>query len=88
MPVIVVLSTYSYVSSIGASVELDTKLKELHDCPGTPEIQIFGSSKVAISKKCDHDVKSLEFAKLSARYLITAITLFSLAIYLAFVAGR
>jgi hypothetical protein len=75
-PVLVFLamiSTYSYVAHVGASVDLDKKLAATHSCPGT----------LACGKK----IGLWEFTKVSARYVVSTGALVVIALVYAFLAG-
>jgi hypothetical protein len=84
---VAVLSAYFYVTNIAASVELDTRLKELHDCPGTPRVVIAKNVKTAISRRCPTSVGLWEFIKISARYITSSTLLAGVALYFAVIAG-
>jgi hypothetical protein len=82
-----VMAAYFYVTNIAASVELDLRLKESHQCVGTPEVALREDVKTTTSKMCTVKIRPWDFIKMSARYVVSILILAGLAIYFAFVAG-
>jgi hypothetical protein len=84
---VAVLAAYFYMTSIAASVELDVRLKELHECPGTPIVVLTGDMKTSTSMICRHKIGLWEFTRISFRYIFTSVVLATLSIYFALIAG-
>ncbi|SRR6266436_1771363 len=84
---VAVLAAYFYMTNIFASVELDIRLKELHDCPGTPTVVLTHDVKTSTSMRCTHLIGPWEFVKISSRYIVSSVILAVLAIYFAIIAG-
>jgi hypothetical protein len=82
-----VLAAYFYVTNITASVQLDTRLHDLHGCLGTPTVRITDGVKTSTSQMCTEPMDAWEFVKLSARYISSTAVLVGIAIYFAFVSG-
>lgn len=83
-----VLAAYCYMTNIAASVELDVRLRMLHNCPGTPVVELADGVKTATSMACNHPIGFWEFTKISFRYISTSSVLGVLSVYFAFMAGK
>ena len=68
---VIVISTYSYVAQVGASVELDKRLGTLHTC----------------SERCVAKISSGQIIAISARYVLSTAALAAVAVFYASLAG-
>jgi hypothetical protein len=84
---LIVTATYSYVSCVAASIDLDKRLVQTHECTATATSVVDGTVTTSTSTACKKSIGPWEFSKLSFRYVFWAAIFIVIAVRYAYLAG-